>query len=47
MIKRDFPRGSEKTIQNLLQLRKLMKIAGMTAEQDPLYKQSGLGGEER
>lgn len=31
-------------MQNLLQLRKLMKVAGLTAGQDPLNKHSGLGG---
>lgn len=30
-------------MQSSLQLRKLMKVAGMTAGQDPLNKYSGLG----
>lgn len=45
--KKDIPRDSERDLQNLSQLRKLMKVAGMTAEHDPLYKHSRLGGEEK
>lgn len=46
--KKDTSRGSERNLQNLLQLGKLMKVAGgMTAEHNPLYKHSRLGEEER
>lgn len=37
----------KRDLQNLLQLRKLMKVAVMTAEHNLLYKHSRLGGEEK